>query len=142
MRIDPNQGPNPVLGESKIVILIRAIGMLLFLTVALFATEGSAHACASAPMALSQQSGDLRGVILTHAADHWESTGSATQHSPRHGGACADHNCGFCCNAATVASAAAFLPILSVHEPARTTTIAALVGRDIAPETGPPKRLA
>ncbi len=121
------------------MILVRAITIVLLLSVGSFAAASNAQACASTAMSVSRHSLAEHDVATTSGAGHWQSVDSSTRHCPSHGGSCADVNCGFCYNVAAVASPIIVLPVLSLDEQLRASSMTSLLGRDVAPETGPPK---
>jgi hypothetical protein len=124
------------------VILIRAIAIFLLLTASSFAAASSAYACTSTTISASQHGAEVHGLATMSVAEQWQSSDSSTRYCPSHGGNCADLNCGYCYSVATVASPTIVVPLLSLDEQARVSAITTLEGRDVAPETGPPKSVA
>ena len=119
--------------------LFRGIFLFLLLTVGLFMAAAGGESFASTPMPLMRHSvGNDHAVKLT-TSDHCKSVGVSNGHGTSHDGCCRDMNCGSCAHPGMFSLTSLNAPVLPPCESANAMAITLMVGRNIAPETAPPK---
>ena len=124
------------------MIVLRGIVFFLLLMVGTFVSVAGTESQASTPMPTAANAIEAYDKITKTATDHCMSDAAAYRNGTSHDGCCRDMNCWNCTHpgiAPLTSSESATLPL---DEHANATTIAPMVGRTIAPETGPPKSIA
>ena len=124
------------------MFLLRGIVLFLLLTAGQLVAAAGAETLVSTPMSMIQQSVGAHDAMTLTLADHCKSVAVSNQHGASHEGCCRDMNCGTCAHPGIAAMIPIDVPVLPLDEHANATPITPIVGRNIAPETGPPKSFA
>ena len=124
------------------MFLLRGIIFFLLLTVGSFVAAAGAESLASPPMPVVQQTIGPHGSMKLTMTDNCKSDGVSTRHGSSHDGCCRDMNCGSCAHPGIASLTSIDVPALPLDEHANATAITPMVGRNIAPETDPPRSFA
>ena len=127
---------------NDFMFLFRGIIFFLLLTVGLFLAAAGGEAIASTPMPVMPYSVGNHDAVKLTAPDHCKSVRVSAEQGSNHHGCCRDMNCGSCAQTSMFSLTSFNAPVLPPGESANAMAIALMVGRNIAPETGPPKSFA
>ena len=124
------------------MVVLRGIVFFLLLMVGSYVSAAGTEALASTPIPAAANTIETHDKMTQTATDHCKSVTASDRHGTNHDGCCREINCGNCNHPGIAALTTIELATLPLDEHANATAITPMVGRTIAPETGPPKSLA
>ena len=127
---------------NDFMVLLRGIFFFLLLTVGSLVAAAGAETLASPPMPVIQKSVGAHDAMKLTTSDHCKSVGVSNGHGTSHEGCCRDMNCGSCAHPGIASLTSIDVPAVPLDERVNATAISPMVGRNIAPETDPPKSFA
>lgn len=119
--------------------LLRGIFVFVLLMVGTLVSAHGAESLASTPMPIGAHAVVTHSVTGVATAEHCKTVSAADRHGVNHDGCCRDMTCGVCAHSGIAALPAMDVPALTIGALANAIPVWPMVGRTIAPETGPPK---
>jgi len=124
------------------MVLLRGILFSLLLMVGTLVSAQGAESLASTPMGTGVHAVAMHSVTRLATAEHCKTVAASDRHGASHDGCCRDMNCGVCAHSGIAALPLIGEPALTIDVHAPPIPVSPMVGRTIAPETGPPKSFA
>ena len=124
------------------MILLRGIFVFVLLMAGTLVSAHGADSLASPQMVTGVQAVATHSVTSLATAEHCKTVAASDRHGASHDGCCRDMNCGVCAHSGIAALPLIGEPALTLDVHANAIPVAPMVGRTIAPETGPPKSFA